>query len=133
MNKYKNRLEELETAPSPIEEKFIKTQEELIRYRNDANEAENHVKDLTMMNEQLMTKISRMSEQIAQQDDRRMSANPMQFIEAEMNTLKSQLNDSLEKINRLQQEKMELINKLDDLEDHNRALQDNLASLKAQF
>ncbi|KAI8891558.1 hypothetical protein BC833DRAFT_626733 [Globomyces pollinis-pini] len=98
----------------------LKTQEELIRYRNDANEAENHVKDLTMMNEQLMTKISRMSEQIAEQD------------EAEMNTLKSQLNDSLEKINRLQKENMELIDKLDDLEDHNKALQDNLSSLKAK-
>ena len=99
-------------------------------------DAKEEIEDLEMMNGQLLEKITFLSQQIAQQDNNRVSINPNAFAQKslinsknELEEVKQQLNEAILKIDAFQNEKADLLDELDDLRDHNMILTSQLNTI----
>jgi chromosome segregation ATPase len=111
--------------------KISQVQAALERNSIGGQESDIRVEELELMNEQLMDKIASLSEKLAKQDANRISINPNMFLEqnqTEIDDLTAQLNEAISKIDLLQTEKFQLIDKIEDLQDHNHVLQQSLES-----
>lgn len=107
------------------------------RLSSTSKDAQDEIQDLERTNEQLLDKIAALSQKIAQQDNNRMSINPNMLAQkalidakAEVDLVKNQLNEAIQKINTFQNEKAELLDELDDLRDHNMILISQLNAMK---
>ena len=107
------------------------------RLASTSKDAQDEIQDLERTNEQLLDKIATLSQKIAQQDNNRMSINPNMLAQkalvdakAEVDLVKNQLNEAIQKINTFQNEKAELLDELDDLRDHNMILISQLNAMK---